>query len=205
MRIGIDFDNTIAGYDDLFVHLGRSRGWLPADFKGGKKRVVEAVRRLDQGETKWMQLQAAAYGAHMDEAKLIDGVGSFLDGCKARRIEVYIVSHKTRQATLDQSGVDLREAALAWMAMKGFFDDAGFALPREHVFFESTRKGKCERIGALRCDHFIDDLEIVFREPFFPVGVNRHLYHPGKGRLPVGPFKAYRSWKEIADGILENV
>lgn len=205
MRIGIDFDNTIAGYDELFVRLGQSLGWLPANFAGGKNRVVEAIRKLDDGETKWMQLQAAAYGTHMDEAVLNEGVGPFLNRCKALGIVVYVVSHKTLHATLDPGGIDLREAAMAWMSTKGFFDDAGFAMPRTHVFFEATRKEKCERIAALNCDHFIDDLEVIFLEPDFPDSVNRHLYHPGGGELPVGPFTPYRSWKDIADGIVGQV
>jgi hypothetical protein len=204
VRVGLDLDNTIAGYDHLFLRLGRERGWLPDGFEGDKKRIVEKVRSLTEGETKWMELQGAAYGRHMGEAKLIDGVDRFLRVCRTKNVSIYIVSHKTQHAVIDPDGVDLREAALDWMTSKGFFAEEGYFLPRDHVFFEGTRVAKCQRIHELKCDHFVDDLEIVFREATFPAGVKRHLFHPGAGALPQGPFAAYRTWTEIADGIFDQ-
>ena len=57
------------------------------------------------------------------------------------------------------------------MAERGFFCSNGFGIPIERVFFESTRAAKLERICALGCTHFIDDLEEVFSDPAFPARV----------------------------------
>jgi len=32
MRIGLDFDNTIIRFDDVFRNVAKQRGLLPADF-----------------------------------------------------------------------------------------------------------------------------------------------------------------------------
>ena len=78
MRIGIDFDNTIVGYDALFTEVARSHGLIPAEFSGTKKQVRDTVRLLEAGEAAWQRLQAAVYGPRMGDALLIDGVGAFL-------------------------------------------------------------------------------------------------------------------------------
>ncbi|MDO8607011.1 MAG: hypothetical protein Q7R40_10775 [Phaeospirillum sp.] len=201
MRIGIDFDNTIAGYDSLFERIGKDAGWLNANFRGSKKEVRDHVRRLESGETKWMRLQAIAYGARMAEAELIDGVASFLTTCRTRGAEVVIVSHKTVHAAADPGGVNLREAALAWMEAKGFFAATGFAIPRERVFFARTREEKCARIAELGCQVFIDDLEEIFAEPGFPTWIRRLLFHPGGGLEPHGDFTVFSHWDEISHAV----
>ena len=43
-RIGIDFDNTLIDYDEVFRGLARERGLIDADFRGGKDDVRGAVR-----------------------------------------------------------------------------------------------------------------------------------------------------------------
>ena len=46
MRVGIDFDNTIAGYDHVFVAAAQARGWVAADFYGTKRELRDTVRLL---------------------------------------------------------------------------------------------------------------------------------------------------------------
>ena len=202
MRIGIDFDNTIAGYDALFTEAARSHGLIPAGYSGTKKQVRDAVRRLDAGDAAWQRLQAAVYGPRMGDALLIDGVGAFLGACARRRLSVFVVSHKTTVSAVDKDGFDLRRAARSWMEERGFFADDGFALSPDHVFFEDTRTAKIARIAALGCSHYIDDLEEVFLEESFPPDVRCYLFSPGNGELPSGPFRAFRSWPDITNDIL---
>lgn len=204
MRIGIDFDNTLASYDHLFRAVAKEWGLVPPGFDGGKRLIRDAVRRLDNGEEHWMRLQAQAYGARMAEAELIDGAADFLQACRRRDIDVVIVSHKTRHAAADPGGVDLHQACRQWLAAQGFFDPQGFALDHDRVFFEPTREAKCRRIAALACSHFVDDLEEVFREPSFPAQVKRLLLDVG-GARPEGPFTAYPNWQAIHDAIFVSV
>ncbi len=210
MRVGIDFDNTLAGYDLLFTRIAREWGLLPQDFQGRKKEVRDAVRLLDGGEAQWMRLQAEAYGPRMAEAVLIEGAASFLLACRDRAVEVFIVSHKTPYAAAAPDGTHLHGAALEWMEARGFFAPDGFALARDRVFFEPTREAKCRRIAALGCSHFIDDLEEVFRDPAFPEGVGRLLLCgtefplPMRGTefpLPKGPFSPHSGWASVARAV----
>ena len=54
MRIGVDFDNTIACYDEAFVKVGRNENILPTEFSGStKSEVREAIRSLENGEHEW--------------------------------------------------------------------------------------------------------------------------------------------------------
>lgn len=202
MRIGIDFDNTIAGYDQVFAKAARDEGLLPDNFAGTKKDVRKDVRKLDEGERKWMTLQGQVYGTRMTDAVLIVGVADFLRRCCDREIEVCIISHKTEFGHFDSTRTNLRDASLAWMEALGFFDREGFALARDHVFFESTRDAKIARIASIKCTHFIDDLEEIFRDPAFPATAAAYLLAAETGPQPRGPFKAYRNWQDISDDIL---
>jgi len=106
----------------------------------------------------------------------MDGAGAFIRACRGRGWPLYVVSHKTAVAGYDDTRTNLRDAALAWMASQGFFEQNGLGFSRDHVFFEGTRPAKIERIKTLGCTHFIDDLEEVFLEPSFPAGVKKFLF-----------------------------
>jgi hypothetical protein len=204
LRIGIDFDNTLVSYDHLFHSTAMQWGLLPGGTGDSKRDVRDAVRCLDDGEQKWMQLQAQVYGPRMQEACLTDGAGEFLRACRSRGVEISVVSHKTRIAAADPNGIDLHRASLTWMEAQGFFAADGFNLSYRQVFFEPTRQAKCGRIAALDCSHFVDDLEEVFREPGFPPGIERLLLHLGSGPLPQGPFRAFPNWHAIHDAIFPS-
>jgi hypothetical protein len=206
MRIGIDFDNTIAGYDRLFARLAVEAGVLAGSQGGGKRAVRDAVRQSAEGDVAWQRLQAQAYGARMAEAELIDGVADFLHACRAQGIQTFVVSHKTRHAGYDPLQIDLHQAALAWMEAQNFFSDGGFGLRRDHVFFEATRAAKIARIRALGLSHFIDDLEEVFAEPAFPPGVAAILFDPAgpPGAAAALPALRLTHWHEIHQHVFQR-
>jgi len=201
MRIGIDFDNTIADYDALFLRIGQDMGWLPAGFAGTKKDIRDTVRLLPSGNDKWTEMQALAYGPQMAQAKIYEGVTAFMRRCLAGGHPMFIVSHKTRFAAARPDGVDLRQASLAWMDAQGFFSPDGVGLERGNVFFESTRVEKCNRIAQLECTLFIDDLEEVFDDASFPSSTRRLLFHSGLPPLPRGSFETLTSWKDIGHAV----
>jgi len=197
MRVGLDFDNTIAGYDELFAALAAERGFLAAP--GGGKQAVKAalVARGEAGERAWTQLQAVAYGPRMMQAVPMPGCRDFLEACRDAGIELCVVSHKTRRAAADPC-VDLHGAARAWMTAHRIFD----LVPPERVFFEATREDKVRRIAALEPDHFIDDLVEVFEHPLFPATVDAILFDPhGEAQAPGRPV-ACGSWVAIRERVL---
>ena len=209
MRIGIDFDNTLITYDDLFVRLARKRGWLLStsiEEATDKRAVRDRVRLLEDGENRWRTLQAEAYGPCIMDAPMKEGAAEFLRAACFRGVELFIVSHKTVFAHNDRAQLyPLRDAALTWMTQHGFFLSEGFAIPLNHVFFESSRKKKVSRIAKLGCSHFIDDLPEVFEEPGFPGRSIRFLIGPHGDPSPVGPYQAVSGWRVIQNELFGDV
>lgn len=199
MRIGLDFDNTIIGYSDVFVSAARERQLLGPDVRCASKQAVrDAIRLLPDGEITWQRLQGFVYGRGIREAAMFAGVDRFLRRCRTEGHTMFIVSHKTEYGHYDPERINLREAALGWMTAHGFFRQDGYAIPRENVFFESTRAEKLRRIAQLRCTHFIDDLEEVLNDPGFPPSVARILFSAEAGsadddrQFPVCP-----TWQRV--------
>jgi hypothetical protein len=200
--VGIDFDNTIVSYDALMRRAAVDRA-LIAEAEGRtqtKKDVRDLIRQLPDGEIEWQKLQALVYGPMMRDAQPVEGAGAFIRRCRAKGIPVFIVSHKTEFASYDSTRTNLREAALEWMDLHRFFDADGLNLTRDHVFFESTRSGKVERIRRIGCSHFIDDLEEVFLEPSFPADVEKILYDPqASAPASANGVRRMASWQALCD------
>lgn len=202
MRVGVDFDNTIAGYDALFVTLAAEKR-LFDDPPRSKRLLRDALRRRAGGEEEWRRLQGLAYGPRMAEATLIEGADRFFRQCRDAGIDVCIVSHKTRYANFEPDGTDLRQAALDWLHGRGFFDRSGYGLGSDQVFFEDTRKAKVGRIAALDCTVFIDDLEEVFREPGYPDSTRKILFDPDGVADDGDTLTRCRHWDEIRHAVFE--
>ena len=201
LRVGIDFDNTLIGYDEVFCAAAQERGLLSGGFAGTKQEVRDAIRRLPQGEEAWQRLQGHVYGKGIAAAVLFDGAGAFLRRCRQAQCEVFIVSHKTELGHHDPDRINLRQAALGWMEAHGFFDPEGGAIARGNVYFEATRAEKLARIATLGCTHFIDDLPEVLTDPAFPPGVTRVLFGSGGSRSDMA---ICANWREIAEAVFQG-
>jgi len=203
MRIGIDFDNTIAGYSRVFPSAARKMGLVPQEFSGDKASVKNEIRKAVDGEKNWMRLQGQVYGAHMPEAELIEGVDDFLNKCRKNGVEVFVISHKTEYGHFDEAHINLRTAAMEWMAGKNFFTEAGYGLSPDQVFFESTREEKVARIGFVGCTHFVDDLIEVLQAPGFPESVERYLLSAA-GEKASPAIRIFPEWRRIMDDIFAS-
>jgi hypothetical protein len=203
-RIGIDFDNTIISYQQAFLAAAKAGGLLPRNFAGTKQAVRDHIRLLPDGEREWMRLQGVVYGKGIGDATLIDGVADFLTRCRRAGTSVFIVSHKTEYGHFDTSGVNLRHAALGWMEQQDFFVEHGFGLNAGKVHFEATRAEKLDRIAALDCTHFIDDLEEVLDDPGFPQGVERILFAEGAPPAKPRPYPVCANWRQITELVFDE-
>lgn len=195
--IGIDLDNTLVCYDELFHSVALDEELIETSTPKSKERIRDLIRLLPDGERKWTRLQAIVYGPRMSGAAAFPGANDFLRHCAAHRIKAVVVSHKTHFAMLDGAPVDLRESARAWMKANRFFDSSASRLLPDDVFFEATRLEKISRIVALRCTHFIDDLAEVFAEKSFPRGVAKLLFAPHGTSAPDKDVRVVGSWREL--------
>jgi len=203
LRIGLDFDNTIITYDDVFLATARERGLVNASFSGRKQAVRDAIRLQPDGELSWQKLQGHVYGRGLAQAAMFEGVDSFLARCRDENVPVVIVSHKTEFGHYDPERLNLRDAAREWMIKHGFFGDAGYGIAPADVYFESTRQDKLARIAQLGCTHFVDDLEEVLADPEFPSGVERILFTP---ETPApGPYFVCLTWRDIEKQVFRVV
>jgi hypothetical protein len=195
LRIGIDFDNTIITYDEVFCTMAKSLGLVDPGFSGRKQAVRDAIRLLPEGEHAWQRLQGQVYGKGITAATMVEGFAAFLRRCSTEHCALAVVSHKTEYGHFDPDRINLRQAALDWMAAQGLFagDDA---IALGNVYFEGTRAEKLGRISALGLTHFIDDLEEVLTDPRFPPNVKRILFADG-APPPGAPYIVCSTWQDI--------
>jgi hypothetical protein len=176
MQVGLDFDNTIVCYDQVFRKVAVELGLVPEEIGTSKTAIRDHLRTAGR-EDRWTELQGTIYGLRMMEASPFPGVLEFLAACRAAAQRVAIVSHRTRFPYLGPRH-DLHAAARDWLMRHGFHDPAGIGLPVERVFFEETKESKLTRITELGCTHFIDDLPELLAHPLFPAHVRRILFDP---------------------------
>lgn len=203
LRIGIDFDNTIIAYDQVFSAAAKLGGLIGADFVGGKQAVRNSIRLLPDGEQTWQRLQGQVYGRGISGATLIPGVNAFLRRCRAEGCTVSIISHKTEYGHYDPERINLRDAARLWMTTNGVVEGE-FGIPSSNIFFEGSRSEKLARIAALSCTHFIDDLEEILLDPAFPANVERILFSGREEPNSAAPYFVCANWREIEDRIFAH-
>ncbi len=201
MLLGIDLDNTLISYDTLFQTVAREFGISGAP--EGKQGLRDFLRAQPGGEDLWQRIQAAVYGPRLGEAVPMPGALEALRRCRERRARAVIVSHKTRFAAKDQTGTDLRTAALAWLEAKGFLGQET-GISAAEVFFTDTREEKVERLAACGCTHCIDDLPEVFREPAFPASCLPVLIAPDAPAGVQRPLVWCRTWQDIEQSVLNE-
>ena len=197
MHLGIDFDNTIVCYDDVFHREAQQRGLIPSAIPPTKTAVRDYLRSVDQ-EDAWTELQGYVYGPGISGATAFPGLHDALVAIHQRGIELCIVSHKTRFPVLGPR-YDLHHAARGWLAEQQLLGNHDIGLRQENVFFAETKQGKLDRIAQNGCTHFVDDLLEFLTEPGFPVNVQRILFDPhGRFQAPSG-IATVCGWSEIAE------
>jgi len=201
MRIGLDFDGTIAIYDRVFHQCAVEQFGLPSEISPSKSAIRDWFWATPAGKEEWIELQAQVYGVRIREACIAPGLEEFLQLCWQRKIHVAIISHKTEFPARGPR-INLREAAHDWLQAQGFYDRMNVA--QQDVFFEPTRAEKIRRIISFACSRFVDDLEEVFLEPAFPMTVEKLLYSATKTREPREDIRVFPSWDAIRHYFLQS-
>ena len=184
MILGIDLDNTIVCYDQLFWRLACERGWISSSVPCRKECVRDELRRLGR-EADWTKLQGEVYGPLMTQATPFPGVLTALQHLRNSGWTVHVVSHRSRTPFAGPAH-DLHAAAREWLQTHGFLHDSTTSGGSSCVFLETEKAAKLARIQTLRCDWFIDDLPELLTDANFPGGVRRVLFDP-HGHRPALP------------------
>jgi hypothetical protein len=203
MRIGLDFDNTIACYDGVFHAAALERALIPADLPADKTSVRDHLRSLGR-DAEFTELQGYVYGARMQLVSCYPGLEDVVRAAHAQGHEVCIVSHKTRTPFAGPA-YDLHSAAREFLIARELIGTAAAQIGADRVFFELTKEEKVARIAALKCDVFVDDLPEILAMGGYPPGLRPILFDPDD-HYPDGvwrdrTFERYASWPQIATAL----
>ena len=193
MVLGIDFDNTIIKYDELFHKIACEKGLIPVELPK-QKNVVRDYLRETGIEDEWTIIQGEVYGGRIKEAVLFSGVLEALKKLNSKQIPINIVSHKTRIPYLGPKR-DLHAAALNWLKSNRVIDSGVSGVKEDKVFFEVTKEEKVNRIVKIGCTHYLDDLPEILE--MIPEGINKILFSPNKEEIINSHWTAIRTWNEL--------
>ena len=172
--LGLDFDNTLVRYDQLFHQLALEKGLIEKSIPAEKTAIREHLRSQGQDE-QFTLLQGEVYGLRILEAQPAEGMLKALSELHQRGIPMVLVSHKTR-TPYKGPAYDLHQAAWSWLEKHGFFTPDGLGWSRNQVFFEESKQAKVARIEAQGCSHYVDDLPEILG--MLPSGIQAVLYDP---------------------------
>ena len=174
MRLGLDFDNTLISYDQLFHRVALDKGLIPEEILQQKNAVRDSMR--ERGiEDEWTRLQGEVYGGRILEAEPYPGMLHTLKLLADKQVPMCIVSHKTRSPYIGHPW-DLHAAARGWLRKQGFLDASYMAWSDSQIFFELSKQDKIARILDLECTHYVDDLPEILA--MLPSHVKKILFTP---------------------------
>ena len=176
MRIGIDFDNTIACYDGVFHAAALERGLIPSELGRDKNSVRDHLNGAGRNDD-FTELQGYIYGARMDLVAPYPGFAGFVAAARKAGHELFVVSHKTRHPLLGPK-YDMHAAARGFLSAHGLMGEGALQIDPSRVFFELTKEEKIARAAVIGCEIFIDDLPEILTMPGFPDGMRRILFDP---------------------------
>ena len=199
MIIGIDFDNTLVQYDDLFFKIALEKDLIPSNLERNKIAVRHYLNNKGQQDI-FTILQGEIYGNRILEAKASQGSISVLKKLVGDGIDIKIISHKSKYPYKGPR-YDLHEAAMSWLERNLFFSKDGINLNKNNVFFNTTKSKKIQKIISLGCQYFIDDLpEILY---LIPSKINKILYYPYENKIKTN-FYILKDWNQLNNIFLKN-
>lgn len=173
MRIGLDFDNTIACYDSAIAKLAEEMFELP-DLVPRTKLGVRDYLRVQDREIEWTIFQGELYGPGMRYAQAYEGAIETMLELNALGHDLFIVSHRSKKPYAGPP-YDLHAAARAWL--KEVVQSHGL-FTNDQVFFLESRDQKVQMIKELSCEIFLDDLPEVLEATDFPITTRGILFSP---------------------------
>lgn len=201
IKIGLDFDNTLVRYDNLFHRLAVEKGFIDQSFPKNKLSIRNFFRE-NNIEREFTLLQGEVYGSRILEAEIADGMFETLMNFKSKNYSMVLISHKTKTPFLGPP-YDLHKAAIDWLTEYNFFEKRGLNWDFNQVFFASTKIEKAELISQQKCSHYVDDLPEIL--DLLPTKVEKILYDPTQMHQlssAQSTYKKVKHWSHIYELIV---
>lgn len=154
--IGIDFDNTIINYVNVFKKILR-KNKIPF----GKKLNKEIFKKKiisKYNENFYTKIQSEIYGKDIIYARKFNDLNKNLNFLQ-KKYDLILISHKTKYPILGKK-INLRKKAIEWLKKNNLYGSKNIFY-KKNVFFEETIDKKLKKIKKIRCDYFIDDLNLI--------------------------------------------
>lgn len=182
-KVGIDLDNTIVDYGESYIHILKS---LKLEVSNPSRETIKGfLQNSPKGDYSWQEFQSILYTTGLKYAQVANGLFEFLNLCNTKKIEIYIISHKTNTTPEEFGGADLRIPAINWLNTHKI---APLKIRPENIFFCETQLAKIETINHLGVDMFIDDLEEVINHIKLNKNVEGILYSRGSKLNSINSF-----------------
>ena len=198
MKIGIDFDNTLISYDEIFYKYALSKSLIKDKIPKTKVGLRNYLVKNNQEEI-FTNLQAEVYGPQILNANIFDGVLETLNYL-SKNNSLIIISHKTIFPYLGPK-YNLREYADKWLK-KYKLHTSCINSPISNIFYEDSFSNKTSRIVESKCDLFIDDLPKVLQS--LPKNINKFLFNPNNEFIENEEFYNFDNWEKLPK-LLNNV
>ena len=203
MIIGLDFDNTIVSYDQLFHRVSVEQKLIDETFDVNKIKIRNYLRSINK-ENIWTEMQGYVYGFRMQEAAIFPLFKNFFLETIENGHKIVIISHKTKYPFIGEK-YDLHEAARSWIK-KNLIRDEFTQFKQDDCFFEPTKDDKVKKIQEMKCDFFIDDLPEILQNQYFPDSCNKILFDPENNyqESNFNDISVKNSWTQIIEEINFN-
>lgn len=203
IHIGLDFDNTIVLYDEIFYNYALHKNYIESNIPKTKKSVRDELIKKNQ-EPLFTEIQGIVYGKLIKYAPLQKGFLDSLTQLTELKCKISIVSHKTRFPIIGEK-TDLHQSALNWLINNEVINNKFFKLNRENIFFEETEEKKINRIKQIGCTHFVDDLKkILFKLPKDIIKIHFVKdFTLNKDSIPNKDFYYMKNWENLKN-IIKN-
>lgn len=174
--VGIDLDNTLVCYDEVFAELALRKG-IEVDPLNAKSSLKEAMLKKPGGNLDWTLVQGLAYGPELQRAKLFEEAFDVVKSILVAGNEVAIISHKTRFPAVGEA-YDLQASARQFLRRHIIERLSTQEQKRIKIHLCATLHEKMFTIRTLDCIAFVDDLVEVLQHPLFPARTKRIHFSP---------------------------
>ena len=193
-KIGIDLDNTIISYDELFFKHALKEKLIPKNFSKKREKIRNYIKRKIS-VLKWKKLQSLVYSKYLNEAKVQKGFIEFIKLISNRDFEYCIISHKTKYPYIGKK-INLHKISKEWINKNINIKINKKKSIIKKIYFETTEAKKIQRIIKEKCNYFIDDLPSILNK--LPSRINKILLDPKNTNNINLKYLKINKWKQIS-------
>ena len=201
MKIGIDFDNTIAIYDDLFNLENKKYNFTGNKKSNPKETLKKNLLKSKNGLFLWNKFQGSLYGGKIKYAKIASGLKLFLIIAQYFKYEIFIISHKTEYGHYDKNKINLRTEALKWLRQNNFFVKKNLLIKKKNIFFCNSQEDKIQKINSLNLDYFVDDLPVILKHKEIKYNIKKIFYNRFDSKIKDKNIQKFSNWADISNFI----